>query len=397
MQNNCNEYEPTSSLIPPLIKLTKAIMNQQDLENKQRETERQAKEYADNQRALGEKYNQEKEDLAREYTKKLEENKSPSTESFKEQNALYDQLSVEDKSKEITRNSREESLKELQRQDANWQELSKRIDDNKLQASRLKDERVSLTVKSHDKFSDVPSETLNRMAKANAPEAEAAKERIYNEASEKSQNNFSLGNTHTAASDYAEQAKSALSREDHFQRRMESLQTGIEREKDPLAKENLEAKRDLEFHDYKSAQTDKISRMIESPEMSRRSVEHDKMAKEASERIKDTELKMQSREGVKPEEKEKHEADKKDLETVNKQKSLEDDASKKLALENQQEVNKSQIQENKLEGQTLKKEAENPAFLAMQRRIAESNEQQAAAVKKLEEHREKKIEQTKSY
>lgn len=372
-------------------------MTPQELEAKQREMERQSKEYAESQRALSEKFNQEKEDRAREYTKQLEESQSPSAESFKEQNALYDQLDADDKSKEAVQVARAESLKELQRQDANWQDLSKRIDANKLQSQALLDEKAKLNDQAYTQFGGQSLEEVNQKVKESAPEAEAAKERLYKEASEKSQNNFSLGNTHSATADYTEQAKSALSREDHFQRRMDSLQTGIEREKDPLSKENLEAKRDLEFHDYKSAQTDKISRMTESPEMAKRSVEHDKMAKEASERIKESELRMQSRDGVKPEEKEKHAADKKDLETVNKQKSLEDDASKKLALEKQQEVNKSQIQENKLEGQTLKKEAENPAFLAMQRRIAESNEQQAAAVKKLEEHREKKIEQTKSY
>ena len=343
---------------------------------------------------LGEEYSKEKEAGAREYTKTLEDKKSPAADSFKEQNALYDQLGSEEKSKEINRESRRVALQELERQDARWQELTRRIEENRAQSERLKEEKAAHSVQSQQEFSHLTSDQLRKEMQDNAPEVAAARDRLYKDATDKAQDNFSMGNTHGAGADYAEQARSALSRDDQFQRRMESLQNGIDREGSPLDKKNLEAKRDLEFNEYKSAQLNKIAFMTGSKDAESRAVEHQEKANEAATNIKYTEILINQRDGLKSE---KHADEQKDLDTLANQKTLEVGLTKKISLENDQQQNKAQTVDNHLERNQLQKEALNPDFVAMQKRLEASKVHQAEALKKIEEKRENQLSQTKSY
>lgn len=340
-----------------------------------------SKEYAEQQKKAGEQWNEQKEALAKAHTEKLEQNKSPAAASFKEQGAIYNQLNDVQKKDPSVQLIRQEVDQKLIKQEEVWKSLSARKEETEKVGGSLKNRSTALGVESMVQFQNKSAEQLKIEASQTRPAADAAKERILKEVSADTQRNFSNGSSTVSSTSYNDLARSALNRDEQFQNRMERLQTSIEREQDPLKKDFLGAKRDFEYNEYKSAQTQKISHLTNDPKMAERSNQHDKKMEEAALRVKSIEIKMQERSmlPVNPDMV-------KNINLVRAQQVSDNDVTRKTELEREQTSVHKQMESNSVEQSAISKAMLNPKFLEAQKRVEKANEQKAAAVKLIAEH-----------
>ena len=340
-----------------------------------------SEEYADQQKKAGEQWNERKEALAKAHTEKLEQTKSPAAESFKEQGALYNNLNDAQKNDPANQLTRQEADEKLIKQEEIWKFLSARKEETEKTAKLLQTKSTALGAESLVQFGNQSAELLKDQADRTRPAADAAKERILKSVSADTERNFSNGSATVSNPSYKDLARSALNRDEQFQNRMERLQTAIEREQDPLKKDLMGAKRDFEFNEYKSAQTQKISHLTNDPKMTERSNQHDKEMDSAALRIKSIEIKMQERD-KQPINQEMA----KDINLVKAQQLADKDVTRKFDLEGEQTSVHKQMESNALENGMINKALQNPKFIEAQKRVEAANAQQQAAMKTIYEH-----------
>lgn len=349
-------------------------------------------DYLEQQKKAGERWNEQKEALAKEHAEKLEQAKSPASASFKEQGALYNQLNNEQKKDPSVQLNRSQVDAQLVRQEETWKKLTARYEETKEISKILNAKSIELGVRSMTEFDGKTGEYLRNEASALKPVANAAKERIIESVLQDTRRNFEMGNTHGAASSYQDQAKSALNRDEQFQRRMETLQTSIERENDPLKKELMGAKRDFEFNEYKSAQTQRISHLTNDPKMLERSNRHDEKMEEAAIKAKDLEIKIQFRDKQPVSEQAV-----KDVSLVKNFQYVQSVADKRTELDREQNLTHQAIKSNDKRKALYETALNNPKFMEVQKRLAAMTLQKEKAVEQIEEHKQKELNQQKTY